>query len=257
MNAEHTGRIVHRDLMSTDPEASKRFFCALFGWSASEVAPAGPESKHTQLRHRDQMVCALMHFDANHGFPSHFIPYVASDDVDAFCERAKQAGGTVCFGPMDLGDAGRWALINDPGGGLFTAFRGSGPYAPQHDGATPAGLFCWEELLATDPAREMAFYSEVCGWGSESVDIEGATYHTFTRGDQQLAGCMRKPADAPGPTAWLSYVSVEDVDATRARAAELGAQVWVEPTDLPDIGRFAVLADPTGASFAIYRHAGG
>lgn len=255
MNEEHAGRIVHRDLMSTDPEAAQRFYAALFGWTAREVQPGGPESKHTQLSSDGAVVCACMHLDASHGVPSHFIPYVASDDVDALCERAKRAGGSVCYGPMDLGDAGRWALVNDAGGGLFTAWKGRAAYEPLPEAAPPAGQFCYEELLTADPDRECGFYAEVCGWDVQNVDVEGMTYRLFAKGEQQIAGCMRKPDDAPGPTTWLSYVAVDDVDASRRRAEELGARVWVEPTDIPDIGRFSVLADPTGATFAIYRHA--
>ena len=60
--------------------------------------------------------------------------------------------------------------------------------------------------------------------------------------------------EAP-PSRWRNG-SGTSRDASRARAVGLGAQVFVEPTDLPDIGRFAVLADPTGAAFAVYRHAG-
>ena len=65
-----------------------------------------------------------------------------------------------------------------------------------------------------------------------------------------------KPADTPGPSSWLSYVHVDDVDAEAARVRELGGNTFVEPTDIPNIGRFSVHADPVGGMFALYKPAG-
>jgi predicted enzyme related to lactoylglutathione lyase len=62
---------------------------------------------------------------------------------------------------------------------------------------------------------------------------------------------MKKP-EGSGPSAWLPYIGVEDVDATFAKVEALGGTVWVKPTDIPNVGRFAVVSDPTGAMFALY-----
>ena len=78
------------------------------------------------------------------------------------------------------------------------------------------------------------------------------TYTMFKHGDVQCAGMLAKPQDAPGPTAWLSYVAVDDIDASAARASELGGKIWVKPTAIPNIGRFSVCEDPTGAMFALF-----
>ena len=70
-----------------------------------------------------------------------------------------------------------------------------------------------------------------------------------------MGGAMKLPADAKSPPHWLHYVESADVDKGAAQAKELGGQLFVPPTDIPNIGRFAVLADPTGGTFAIYKNA--
>jgi hypothetical protein len=79
------------------------------------------------------------------------------------------------------------------------------------------------------------------------------TYWLYKRGDKQAAGMMKSPPGASHPPFWLPYVLVENVDASTAQARQLGAQVYAEPTDIPNIGRFSVIADPTGASIALFR----
>ena len=68
---------------------------------------------------------------------------------------------------------------------------------------------------------------------------------------------MMKTPDEHVPTAWLSYVTVDDVDASTSKAESLGAKVFVPPTDIPDIGRFSVIADPSGATLGLYKHTSG
>ena len=79
------------------------------------------------------------------------------------------------------------------------------------------------------------------------------TYTIFKQGEQPTGGCMTLPQEAV-PSHWLSYINVDDVDASTNKAKELGAQVFVEPTDIPDIGRFSVIKDPTGATLGLYKH---
>jgi predicted enzyme related to lactoylglutathione lyase len=83
-------------------------------------------------------------------------------------------------------------------------------------------------------------------------------YWLARRGDRDASGMMRLPEEATAAGArphWLPYIVVEDVDEVAARAGALGASVLVPPGDIPDLGRFAVLRDPTDALVAIYRSA--
>ena len=64
-------------------------------------------------------------------------------------------------------------------------------------------------------------------------------------------GMLQNPSGTSGPSAWLPYIAVENTDESAAKITELGGKVWVEPRDIPNVGRFAVATDPQGAHFAI------
>jgi predicted enzyme related to lactoylglutathione lyase len=114
------------------------------------------------------------------------------------------------------------------------------------------GSFCWEELMTSDPEGAAKFYSSLFGYSVESMDMGPmGTYRILKRGDRQTAGLMLLPAQVPR-SSWLAYIAVKDVDSTVRNAKEIGATVRVPPTDIPKIGRFSVLGDPTGAAVAVF-----
>ena len=118
---------------------------------------------------------------------------------------------------------------------------------------TPLGRFVWHELLTTDPAGAADFYPRVTGW---TVDQWRPTYKVWKAGDLMIGGAMELPAQARqegAPPHWLAYVSTPDVDETVANAQGLGATLLVGPKDEPEVGRWAILNDPQGAMFAVYR----
>jgi uncharacterized protein len=113
------------------------------------------------------------------------------------------------------------------------------------------GTFCWTDLGTTDAEGAKAFYTELFGWEPEDLPVgEGQTY-TMLRLDGRSVGALYEP-QADAPPAWLSYVSVEEADATAGKAVELGATAISEPFDVLTVGRMAVLKDPQGAVFAIW-----
>ena len=114
------------------------------------------------------------------------------------------------------------------------------------------GTFSYVELATSDARAAKDFYRELFGWATEDVPIsEGMTY-TMLRLGGKTVGALYQSEQAPHP-AWLSYVTVEDADASAARAGELGANVITEPFDVMEAGRMAVLQDPTGAVIAIWQ----
>ncbi len=117
------------------------------------------------------------------------------------------------------------------------------------------GQFLWYDLMTPDPAAARAFYGDVIGWGTEVFEGGAKPYDMWTRDGTPIGGLMPLPEEAiaqGAPPHWLAYVGTPDVDATTSRARELGATVYVEPQDIPDVGRFSVLADPDGAVFALF-----
>lgn len=114
------------------------------------------------------------------------------------------------------------------------------------------GQFVWYELMTTDPAAAMAFYGDVVGWTTQAF---GEGYTMWVGHNGPLGGVMNlpEPAKAMGaPPHWMASVRVESVDQTAALVRELGGKVYLEPTDMPEVGRYAVCADPQGATFALF-----
>ena len=123
------------------------------------------------------------------------------------------------------------------------------------------GNFCWNELATRDAAASKAFYTELFGWGSEATPMPGdagGEYTLLKLGEIPIGGLyeMNAPQFEGVPPHWAVYVSVEDVDATVAKAAEGGGKVVWGPFDVPDVGRMAGIADPTGAVICAFQNTG-
>lgn len=117
-----------------------------------------------------------------------------------------------------------------------------------------ARRFTWFDLMTTDVAAGLAFYGEVLGYGTQPWDGP-MPYTLFTSGGAPMGGAMALPESARAmgaPSHWLGYVSVENVAASLAQAKALGATVYADVTEIPNVGAFAVLADPFGAVFALF-----
>lgn len=111
------------------------------------------------------------------------------------------------------------------------------------------GKFLWHELMTPDPEGAKRFYPTVTGWGvGEMPEMD---YTVWTTGGAGVGGMLKMPDHVKAPPHWLPYMGSPDVDATHRRALELGATSYVPPKDIPDVGRFCVLADPQGAVFGV------
>ena len=122
----------------------------------------------------------------------------------------------------------------------------------------PYGSFVWYELMTSNPKAAEAFYREVVGWGAQPAPtaVPGMEYTLLTVGTTPAAGLMAIPPEAAAMGArpgWMGYVGVENVDAAAGKVRDLGGTVHKAPTDIPGVGRFAVVADPHGAAFALFK----
>jgi predicted enzyme related to lactoylglutathione lyase len=116
------------------------------------------------------------------------------------------------------------------------------------------GHFVWHEYLAKDPKAAIAFYTEVIGWKTQPFDDTGH-YIMWVGGQGPLGGVMQLPEEASrmgAPPHWLGHVHVENVDATASLVKKRGGKVYKEPSDIPTVGRFAIVADPQGAAISIF-----
>lgn len=119
---------------------------------------------------------------------------------------------------------------------------------------TDQGRFIWYEIMSTDPAGSIDFYTQLVGWAHQKFPGD-IPYHLFMLGDDPVAGCMQLPEEAReqgAPTHWLGYIHVDDISATVSQARELGANILHE-MELPEIGKVAVLMDPQGAVVGFYQ----
>jgi predicted enzyme related to lactoylglutathione lyase len=120
------------------------------------------------------------------------------------------------------------------------------------------GRFVWYELLTTDQAGAREFYSRVVGWTPKDAEMPGMQYWLFNIGDAMIAGMMDLPEQARSmgaPPFWMGYVVVDDVDESAATVTSTGGSIRMPPTDIPNIGRFAVIADPGGATLSLFKSA--
>ena len=115
-----------------------------------------------------------------------------------------------------------------------------------------SGSFCWNELATKDLAAAKSFYTELLGWQLKESDAAGVAYNEIVVGDEHVGGLYQMgPEYGDAPAHWMAYVHVEDVDARAARVESLGGKVCVPPTDIPNVGRFCVINDPSGATLSL------
>ena len=120
---------------------------------------------------------------------------------------------------------------------------------PEED-KTP-GRVSWNELVTSDTGSAVKFYTELFGWKHQEMDMGDKTYHFMEHANGPAAGMVQSPQTQPH---WMSYVTVESLEASVVKAESLGATVLVEPTQLP-MGSFATIKDPQGAAISLWEFA--
>src|ERR671915_672925 len=119
--------------------------------------------------------------------------------------------------------------------------------------AMSRGYFVWHDLMSTDPAAAIPFYRGLLGWTTETHDMGTGPYTMFKAGDKQLGGTVPLDVSHGLPSHWISYISVDDLDAACKQIEELGGAIRQQPFAVPGIGRMAVASDPEGAYFSPFQ----
>jgi predicted enzyme related to lactoylglutathione lyase len=254
------------DTPQPDPRAAVSFYGGLFGWEFSDPAPMRsdphPTGEYFVARVRGRDVAGVLS-EPPKGAPTAWNTHIQVESADQTAEKVKAAGGTVLDGPFDAEPAGRVAVAADPSGAVFFVWE---PH--QRTGAqlvNEAGAWSWTQLNTRDPEGAKSFYGNVFGWGIDTMDMGEAGEYTMFRVPGYVGGEPTQPVSrdvvagmaamgdefpADVPPHWSIDFWVDDVDATAARAADLGGRVIAEPFDTP-IARQAKLADPPGATFTV------
>ncbi|MFZ1699650.1 MAG: VOC family protein [Pyrinomonadaceae bacterium] len=120
-----------------------------------------------------------------------------------------------------------------------------------------AGEICWRELRTNDLPAAMEFYTKMFGWELPQTKISPIDYKEIVQGGTACGGMMAMGGDDWGnaPSHWANYIAVANADESAAKITENGGSVRVPPFDAPGVGRMAMVADPSGADFAIIQFA--
>ena len=244
------GKFIWFEHVASDLGKARAFYQPLFNWHI-EPMPMGEQTYHMILNGNEGIGGFRA---ARPGEGAHWASYLSVNNVDASFRAATAAGAKPLAAPADFPPVGRGAALQDPTGALLWLWR-------SHDGdrpdtsPTPTGDWYWNELCTHDARKALAFYEAVFGYGHDVMTLpdQGLYYVLKGRDGHPRAGLFQSHEAGSAP-AWLPYVAVADCDASAAEARRLGARaIAVPPTDIPGVGRFAVLIDPFGAQLALIK----
>jgi predicted enzyme related to lactoylglutathione lyase len=256
------------DTAQPDPAAAVDFYRGLFGWEFEDVMPADSGTHYFIGRVRGGDVAAVGSIPEGGPPMAMWNTYIAVADADDAAAKVRDAGGSVLSDPFDVMDAGRMAVVADTEGAGLMVWQ-----AKQMFGAAVVnehGTLNFNGLGTRDLGAAKAFYGAVFGW--TTVDIGPGMWALPGYGDDlerdnpDLRKMIAETGGPPGfedvvasitpltddqpdtPPHWSVTFATDDVDATAARAAELGGTLVVPPMDVP-WSRMTVIADPQGATF--------
>jgi predicted enzyme related to lactoylglutathione lyase len=240
------------DLMTTDASAASEFYAALFGW---EVPPGTEEfGGYATATLGGKTVAGVMPMMGEESHPPVWSTYLATEDADATSVAVEKAGGEILSPAMDVGEFGRMAIAQVPGGGVFGYWQ-----ARSHTGfqiANETGADVWNEFLTRDYEGAKNFYAKVFGYTYTEMGEGDMQYSLVEVDGNTVGGLGALPDQVPAhvPPHWRTYFAVDDTDAAAAKVTELGGSIQRPPEDMP-YGRHADVSDPQGAWFSIIKPA--
>jgi predicted enzyme related to lactoylglutathione lyase len=242
--------------MTPEPDSATDFYAQLVGWTTEPWE--GADRPYTLWKNKEVPVGGLMNLPeeaVEAGAPPHWLAYISTPDIAATVSRATELGGKILVQPTEVPGAGRFAVLQDPQGAVFAAYT-PGEAQSEPEGPPQIGQFSWHELATSDHGAAFVFYHDLFGWDeTESMDMgEAGVYQMYGCGGSEasLGGMFNKPAEMPGPPAWLFYIKVADVNAAVDKVKELGGRVLNGPMEVPGGDLIAQCMDPQGAVFAVH-----
>ncbi len=242
------------DLNSHELKSAVAWYGELFGWSHQVMETPGGGPPYAFFQKGDSVVGGVGEMTdemKSMGIPPMWNSYISTSDCTATEAKVQELGGTVTVPTMEVPGHGKLAFFLDPEGASFAAWQNTNPEAPGMM-VTDPGSLSWNELMTRDSSKAQEFYGKLAGWEFAPMPMGDIDYTIVKNGGKDAAGMM--PMDGPQfegiPAHWLVYFAVADCDEIANKAQQSGGRVNVPPTDIP-IGKFAVLADPQGAVFAV------
>lgn len=232
-------------IMSSDPEAAAAFYASTLGWDIS--SHEFPNGDTTTMAVAGGVPRAHIRA-AEAGQPSHWMPYLRVDIVDAATTQAEAHGGKVLVPPTDIAP-GRFSVVQSPSGAAFALFH-EADESTSNDAPAGAGGVHWTELHSTDVDGDLAWLQASFGYATGKMPIPTGTYHLLKSGDVDMGGAMTSQMKHV-PSMWLTWIQVDDVDDTCAKVTSNGGTILSPAMEMEGIGRMAIASDPTGAVFGV------
>jgi uncharacterized protein len=244
------------EFSSTNAPVSLAFFCSLFEWQ-HEDQDMGPMGIYSFLRHTNGgMVGAhwqMPEAQRAMNIPSNWGVYFKVLSVDASHRDALSQGATEYVAPMDVADYGRMSVLSDPTGAAFSLWEERSPNTDPLVMFEPHAIG-WVELATRALPQAQDFYQHLLGWHyiASSMPGNAGDYMRIHIDDTRYGGILPMTKEWEGiPPHWGIYIVVSSVDACIQRAEALGGKCCVPAFNVPNVGRIAVLNDPTGGSFSV------
>lgn len=246
-------KFIWYDLMTPDVKASSDFYAHVTGWNIRDSGMPGA-APYSILSANGVDVGGIMPSPPGSAMPPVWTGYIHSADVDRDARRATELGGSVFKEPQDIPEVGRFAVLCDPSGAPFIAFRPNSTATPTAVPDGTPGHFGWRELMSGNWQEAFGFYSALFGWGkTEAMDMGPmGTYQLFQTGPGQTGGMMTKAPQDPFPPRWNYYINVDAMDGALKRATARGARVLMDPMEVPGGGYACGCIDPQGAAFSLF-----
>lgn len=242
------GEFCWLNILTPDPTSAQQFFAKLLGWQYVEIPGMG---------HRVQVdghdiggMWDLAGPTTPPGTPPGIGVMVRVANADATSVRANELGGKG-KPAFDVGPPGRMAELHDPMGANIDVWQSGASPGMTADGFRH-GVPSWFECATTDTGNAADFYTALFGWQVIRDSVPGMEYSTFRLGDTPVGGLLAiDPSWGDVPPHWGVYLNADDVDATVAKALELGATICVPAMDVATVGRFCGLSSPQGVMFYV------
>jgi len=249
-----TGHVIWHDLLTNTPEASRRFYGELFGWTFEKPGidiGLSSDDDYMLIRHNGELIGGMLDVntlerDVN---ISQWVTMISVADIDTAVAGVLGNGGKVLTPATNLASRGSLAVLEDPTGALFAMIqaRGGDPAVSEPE----LNAFLWDELWTNNVSVASDFYENVFGYKQLPLPEDvGREFSALGMSDKPLVGVLANPFDGERPV-WVNYLRVADPAAVTEKVEQLGGRIIIDAQARPIGGQVAFVAGPSGAGIAL------
>ncbi|MCO4771454.1 MAG: VOC family protein [Deltaproteobacteria bacterium] len=244
--AYKTNHFCWHGIITTDLDKATAFYGSALPFDVQTADMGGEPVAMVAAAEIPRAHIALPQMD---GVPSHWSSYFRVEDVDASTNAAVAAGGTLVVPGTDI-PPGRFSVVSSPSGATFCLFHEADEATSQNaPGGTPGSVH-WTELWSKDIDADLAWLNASFGITTETMEMPSGPYYLLQSGEETIGGAMTS-TEEKAPSMWLPWIEVSDVDATVTSIDSAGGNAVSPLMDVPNVGRMAVVSDPTGGVFGV------